>query len=255
MRTRARLIDTGRPGESLLARRRPLAGATEQPDLGATLGPAPDCHRRAERRISRASTPLDHKPRCVARGGRPMICRPCDHRERPSSPWVVDLSGSASRLGERACRGPRGGTPPGTARCRRRSGRRGQPAGAGTPVAFSGAADVGRRDGGKGHQFHGVDLDLYRTDPVPASRPHLGPAPEPERHGDVARHHRVPQIPVELHPAMLCLRSPVRPAAHRSRHSVPGLLRGVASVPCIPVNFGAEYRNIMTPVAGARSAA
>ena len=51
MRTRARLIDTGRPGESLLARRRPLARATEQPDLGATLGPAPDCRRRAERRL------------------------------------------------------------------------------------------------------------------------------------------------------------------------------------------------------------
>jgi hypothetical protein len=31
----------------------------------------------------------------------------------------------------------------------------------------------------------------------------LGPAPQPEGHGDVARRHRVPQILAELHPKML----------------------------------------------------
>jgi hypothetical protein len=81
----------------------------------------------------------------------------------------------------------------------------GGPLAQGFPVAFPAAADVAWRDGGKGHQFHGVDLDLHGTDPIPAPGPDFGPAPQPEGHGDVARHYSVPQILAELHPTMLRL--------------------------------------------------
>ncbi len=79
----------------------------------------------------------------------------------------------------------------------------GGPLAQGFPVAFPATADVAWRDGGKGHQFHGVDLDPRGTDAIPAPGPDLGPAPQPEGHGDVARRHRVPQILAELHPKML----------------------------------------------------
>ncbi len=44
----------------------------------------------------------------------------------------------------------------------------GGPLAQGFPVTFPAAADVAWRDGGKGHQFHGVDLDLHGTDGIPA---------------------------------------------------------------------------------------
>ena len=84
----------------------------------------------------------------------------------------------------------------------------GGPLAQGFPVSLPAAADVAWRDGGKGHQFHGVDPDLHGTDAIPAPRPDFGPAPQPEGHGDVARHHSVPQILAELHPTMLRLLPP-----------------------------------------------
>ena len=89
----------------------------------------------------------------------------------------------------------------------------GGPLAQGFPVAFSAAADVAWRNGGKGRQFHGAGLDLRGTGAIPAPGPHFGPAPQPEGHGDIARRHSVPQVLAELHPAMLGLLPPARPAA------------------------------------------
>ena len=89
----------------------------------------------------------------------------------------------------------------------------GGPLAQGFPVAFPAAADVAWRDGGKGHQFHGVDLDPRGTGAIPAPGPDFGPAPQPEGHGDVARHHSVTQILAELHPTMLRLLPPGRQRA------------------------------------------
>jgi hypothetical protein len=89
----------------------------------------------------------------------------------------------------------------------------GGPLAQGFPVAFPAAADVAWRDGGKGHQFHGVDLDPRGTGAIPAPGPDFGPAPQPEGHGDVARRHGVPQVLAELHPTMLRLLPPGRQRA------------------------------------------
>jgi hypothetical protein len=107
-------------------------------------------------------------------------CSPC------RSPDKVELHPVQQRaLGDRACMG--------------------RPLPQGLAVALPGPADVARRDSGKRHQLHGVDLDLRRADAIPPARPHPGPAPQPEGHGDVARQHRFPQIPSELHQPMLRL--------------------------------------------------
>jgi hypothetical protein len=48
------------------------------------------------------------------------------------------------------------------------------------------AAQIGCRNGGKGHQFYGVDLDISRADGITAADPDLGAPPQPEGDGDVA---------------------------------------------------------------------
>jgi hypothetical protein len=105
----------------------------------------------------------------------------------------------------------------------------GRPLPQGLAVALPGPADVARRDSGKKrHQLHGVDLDPRRADAIPPARPHPGPAPQSEGHGDVARQHRFPQIPAELHQPMLRLR-PGAPAPP-GRSPVPAFPRGAASL-------------------------
>src|ERR1035438_3502495 len=79
----------------------------------------------------------------------------------------------------------------------------GRPLAQGFPVSFPGPADVGQRNSAKGHQVHGVHLDLRRTDRVTAPLSDLRPPPETEGHGDAARYHLVPQLPAELHKTML----------------------------------------------------
>ncbi|HEX6855821.1 MAG TPA: hypothetical protein VF204_11040, partial [Streptosporangiaceae bacterium] len=69
----------------------------------------------------------------------------------------------------------------------------------GLEVRLPGPADILRRDRGERHQVHRVDLDLRGPDPVPTALLNLRPLPEPERYGDVARQHRIPQLLAELH--------------------------------------------------------
>jgi len=69
----------------------------------------------------------------------------------------------------------------------------------GFPIPFPGSADVGGRDGGKGHQFHGVHFDLYPDQRVLAALPHLGPASQPEGYGDFTRYHVFAQLPAKFH--------------------------------------------------------
>ncbi len=115
-----------------------------------------------------------------------------------------------------------------TTACPRRSGRHGPPAAPGTRGRAPRTGGCRRRDGGKRHQLHGVDLDLRRAGAIPPARPHPGPAPQPEGHGDVARQHRFPQIPAELHQPVLRLR-PGAPAPP-GRSPVPAFPRGAASL-------------------------
>ena len=117
----------------------------------------------------------------------------------------------------------------------------GGPLAQGFPVAFPAAADVAWRDGGKGHQFHGVDLDPRGTGAIPAPGPDFGPAPQPEGHGDVARRHGVPQVLAELHPTMLRLLPP-----GRQRARGPGrLAAGVGSAPGWPDSYSGAARRFM----------
>src|SRR3984957_5735669 len=83
-----------------------------------------------------------------------------------------------------------------------RAGVRGPPAQC-FPVLLPGPADVVGGDGRERHQLHARHLDLRGADRVPAALLDLGTAPQPERHRDVARHHRVAQFPAELHRPML----------------------------------------------------
>ena len=62
----------------------------------------------------------------------------------------------------------------------------GGPLAQGLHVFLATAAQVGCRNGGKGHQFYGVDLDISRADGITAADPDLGAPPQPEGDGDVA---------------------------------------------------------------------
>jgi hypothetical protein len=61
-------------------------------------------------------------------------------------------------------------------------------------VGFSGTLDVRIGDGGKGDELNAVDLNLDRADAVPPAHFHVGAAPEPKGHGDIAGR----DVPVQL---------------------------------------------------------
>src|SRR5215831_6269802 len=78
----------------------------------------------------------------------------------------------------------------------------GGPPAQGLHVFLATAAEIGGRNGGKGHQLHGVDLDIPRPDGIAAAGPDLRAPPQPEGDGDVARDHVVTQLPAEVHQPM-----------------------------------------------------
>src|SRR5215813_5353641 len=79
----------------------------------------------------------------------------------------------------------------------------GGPLAQGLHVFLAAAAEIGWRNGGKGHQSQGVDLDIPRADGIAAADPDLGALPQPEGDGDVARDHVVAQLRAEVHQPML----------------------------------------------------
>ncbi len=121
-----------------------------------------------------------------------------------------------------------GGAPPVQQRALGDRAGMGRPLPQGLAVALPGPADVAQRDGGKGiSSTESTSICAGPAQYRPPGRT-LGRRHSRKDTGDVARQHRFPQIPAELHQPVLRLR-PGAPAPP-GRSPVPAFPRGAASL-------------------------